>query len=64
MLNNNSFCKDPHSMQVQTVDGLSISEAGQNVHLLDCFGFICLNKDQQNETCYDYKIRQCCHLCI
>ena len=54
-------CSDSIKNQIQTVDGLSIQEANQNVHFDECYGFICLNKEQKiNETCLDYQIRQCC----
>lgn len=57
----NFGCPDSLENQVQTTDGLSVSDAGQFVHMDDCFGFICLNKEQAfNETCFDYQIRQCC----
>ncbi len=53
---------NPVYLDVQTVDGLTLEQAGQIVRLdKDCFGFMCLNKDQKvGENCHDYKTRECC----
>ncbi len=54
-------CSNSTYTQIQTVDGISYENSGQVVHYKPCFGFICLNSEQnKNETCFDYKIRQCC----
>ncbi len=54
------MCEGSQGYQVLTVDNKTIEEAGQVVHKTDC-GFICLNREQAfNETCFDYKVRQCC----
>ena len=57
-------CENPIETEVQTVDGLTLAQTNQTVHMLECLGFVCLNKEQfNNVTCLDYQIRQCCHLC-
>ena len=55
-------CKTQSKLnQVQTVDGIWHNQAGQVVHFNDCYGFMCLNREQpNNETCLDYQFRQCC----
>lgn len=52
-------CKNPTRLQAKTVDGIPHYEAGQKVFMDLCYGFICLNN--QNETpCLDYMVRKCC----
>ena len=47
--------------EVQTENGTPYEEAGQVVQFNQCFGFMCLNSQQpNNQTCYNYKFRQCC----
>jgi hypothetical protein len=54
-------CKNPIRAQVRTVaDDTPYDQTGQKVYFdLDCFGFMCLNVDNE-EGCLDYKIRKCC----
>jgi hypothetical protein len=58
----NKGCNDPIHYQIETVDGIPYNQTGQVTRLnTTCFGFMCLNSDQLNgDTCFDYKIRQCC----
>ena len=58
----NKGCENPDKYQIETIDGIPYDKTGQVTVLnTTCFGFMCLNKDQvNNETCYDYRIRQCC----
>ena len=55
-------CENATSTQIVTADGeVSFNATNQVVHLNNCFGFMCLNREQKNgETCFDYKFRQCC----
>ena len=57
-----SSCANSVYLEVQTVDGLTLDQVNQVVQLdKDCFGFMCLNRDQrEGQTCYDYKTRECC----
>lgn len=49
-------------VQVETTNGLSVLNAGQYVHMDLCYGFMCLNSEQNNEKCLDYRIRMCCQI--
>ena len=55
-------CPDPTKYQIETTSGIEYTQTGQLTHLnTTCFGFMCLNREQQNEEqCLDYQIRQCC----
>jgi len=55
-------CENATLTQIVTEDGeVSFNATNQVVHFNDCFGFMCLNREQKNgETCFDYKFRQCC----
>ena len=53
-------CQFPVLTQVETVDGLPFNQTGQTVHFNQCFGFMCLNQ-QNNNSCLDYRVRQCCN---
>lgn len=55
-------CQNPNRTQIVTAnDEISYENANQVVHYNPCFGFMCLNREQSNnETCLDYKFRQCC----
>ena len=47
-------------IEVFTIDDLPAEKTNQNYYLDKAYGFICLNKDQSDKKCLDYKIRQCC----
>ena len=56
-------CKDKSifTQVVTAKENIDHKMTGQKVHIDKCFGFICLNQEQSNnQTCHDYKIRQCC----
>ena len=53
-------CSNPSAIQVETTNNIPYNETGQIVHLNSCFGFICLNKEQNGTDCLNYRIRQCC----
>ncbi len=57
-----SSCANSVYLDVKTVDGLTLDQTDQVFHLdKDCFGFMCLNKDQkEGESCHDYMTRECC----
>ncbi|XP_059808562.1 cell migration-inducing and hyaluronan-binding protein [Hypanus sabinus] len=54
-------CESPIDMQVATVDGIPASLTAQVFHKHDLdYGFVCLNKDQVNGICHNYKVRFLC----
>lgn len=53
-------CSNPSYIDYQTVDGVKANSTGQVVHIDSCYGLICLNREQNNQTCLDYRFRMCC----
>jgi hypothetical protein len=53
---------DSSEIEVFTIDDIPAEKTKQNYYQDKAYGFICLNKDQSNGKCLDYKIRQCCPL--
>ncbi|XP_062841789.1 cartilage intermediate layer protein 1 [Trichomycterus rosablanca] len=52
------ICSSPSSVQAQTLDGVSAETTGQNFAFYDTTtGFICLNHQQKDKKCLDYKVR-------
>ncbi|XP_059494000.1 uncharacterized protein si:dkey-205h13.2 [Stegostoma tigrinum] len=55
------ICSKPTACEVETTSGISIMSTGDNV--ADCSissGFTCINKEQEDGSCEDYKIRFTC----
>ncbi|XP_031419876.1 cartilage intermediate layer protein 1-like [Clupea harengus] len=56
------MCPNPIAIEVATVDGISLADAGnvfyKNDHIT---GLICKNADQKTCFCRDYKVRFVCH---
>ncbi|XP_041062887.1 cartilage intermediate layer protein 1 [Carcharodon carcharias] len=55
------ICSNPTACEVETTSGISILSTGDNIS--DCSisaGFSCVNKEQEDESCEDYKIRFTC----
>ncbi|XP_038629499.1 uncharacterized protein si:dkey-205h13.2 isoform X1 [Scyliorhinus canicula] len=54
-------CSNPTACEVETTSGTPASDSGDNVAPCSpSTGFICVNKDQDDETCEDYRIRFVC----
>jgi hypothetical protein len=45
--------------QFLTVGGVKYNDTNERVHFDSCYGFMCLNKEN-NGTCSDYHYKQCC----
>ncbi len=59
-LKKNQTCSSPSRTQIVTVNSLKpFNETNQTVHYSDCFGFMCLNRENEG-GCLDYQFRQCC----
>ncbi|XP_055515432.1 uncharacterized protein LOC129711657 [Leucoraja erinacea] len=59
--NPNQICSKPIACEVQTVGGKPPSSTNDNIPECSILtGFVCLNKDQTNGACEDYKIRFTC----
>jgi hypothetical protein len=54
-------CDHPLGIDVQTIDGIPASETGEVFKMLKPDkGFVCLNPDQTDGKCLDYKVRFLC----
>ncbi|XP_002739633.2 uncharacterized protein LOC100367634 [Saccoglossus kowalevskii] len=54
-------CKRPSAIQAQTIDGIPAELTGDVLLSNDIInGFACLNEEQDDEKCEDYKVRFCC----
>lgn len=57
-------CREPLVTVIETTsDRTPYNETGQVLHVDDCFGFMCLNRENE-EPCLDYQIRRCCPIGI
>ncbi|KAL2082230.1 hypothetical protein ACEWY4_022048 [Coilia grayii] len=55
------MCPNPTAIEVATVDGISLEDAGNTFAARDHItGFICNNDDQETCLCRDYKVRFVC----
>jgi len=54
-------CDHPLGIDVQTIDGIPASQTGEVFKMLKPDkGFVCLNQDQTDGKCLDYKVRFLC----
>ncbi|XP_070553091.1 uncharacterized protein [Ptychodera flava] len=53
-------CDNPSGIEVQTSEGMPAAETGEVFHQYDAHGFICLDNQQDDGICNDYRIRFCC----
>ncbi|XP_069771676.1 mucin-5AC, partial [Narcine bancroftii] len=59
--NPNKICSHPTACEVETTDGLPASSTGDVIPECDLSnGFICVNAEQGNNSCRDYRIRFTC----
>ncbi|XP_018619429.2 cell migration-inducing and hyaluronan-binding protein isoform X2 [Scleropages formosus] len=55
------LCSSPLDIQAETHDGVPSNLTGQVFYKNDKdYGFVCLNKDQPNGICHNYKVRFLC----
>ncbi|XP_051894929.1 cartilage intermediate layer protein 1-like [Pristis pectinata] len=59
--NPNIICSNPTACEVETTDGMPASSTGDVIPECDtCNGFVCVNAEQKNNTCHNYRIRFSC----
>ncbi|XP_031437820.1 cartilage intermediate layer protein 2-like [Clupea harengus] len=57
-----NMCPNPTAIEVATVDGISLADAGNVFYANDHItGLICKNADQEKCFCRDYKVRFVCY---
>ncbi|XP_051895336.1 uncharacterized protein LOC127583413 [Pristis pectinata] len=55
------ICRNPTACEVETISGIPASETGENIAPCSTtFGFTCLNENQNDGLCEDYRIRFSC----
>ncbi|KAJ8249320.1 hypothetical protein GJAV_G00233530 [Gymnothorax javanicus] len=55
------ICSGPLGIQAVTQDGVPANETGEIFHKFDKnYGFVCLNKDQPDGICQNYRVRFLC----
>ncbi|XP_062869588.1 cell migration-inducing and hyaluronan-binding protein-like [Trichomycterus rosablanca] len=55
------LCSNPLDIEAETVDGVPANMTGETFSRLDRnFGLVCLNKDQPDGICYNYRVRFLC----
>jgi hypothetical protein len=59
-VNAGQACPNPIDIQCQTVDGIDWTQTGQVYTCNASWGGICVNDDQPNGTCLDYRVRFLC----
>ncbi|KAK6180690.1 hypothetical protein SNE40_008695 [Patella caerulea] len=59
--NPNRICERPIAIDVRRrSNGRDFRTCGENVTVSPSYGFLCLNRDQDDYYCQDYKVRFCC----
>ncbi|XP_028289907.1 cartilage intermediate layer protein 2-like [Gouania willdenowi] len=59
--NPGKICPNPADIEVVTLSGQSVSQAGEKIYKMDTTsGFVCRKKDQPDKKCKDYKVRFSC----
>ncbi|XP_059807591.1 mucin-2-like [Hypanus sabinus] len=57
----NGICLHPTACEVETTSGVPASQTGENVQLCSITaGFTCVNNEQSDQSCQDYRIRFTC----
>ncbi|XP_070578634.1 uncharacterized protein [Ptychodera flava] len=62
--NPGQICDNPVAVYAETVTGIPAELTGEVFESYDTVnGFICVNADQNDETCRDYRVKICCRDC-
>ncbi|XP_072887756.1 uncharacterized protein [Hemitrygon akajei] len=57
----NGICLYPTACEVETTSGVPVSQTGENVQPCNVVaGFFCVNNEQSDQSCQDYRIRFTC----
>ncbi|XP_078095332.1 uncharacterized protein LOC144510017 isoform X4 [Mustelus asterias] len=55
------ICSDPTDCEVETISGIPVSSSGDNIQQCSIStGFTCINAEQRNGSCEDYRVRFTC----
>ncbi|TXI91142.1 MAG: hypothetical protein E6Q33_11055 [Neisseriales bacterium] len=53
-------CKEPLDLVCETLDGVPADQTGQNVIVDPAQGCICVNANQNDQACLDYRVKFLC----
>ncbi|XP_070561692.1 uncharacterized protein [Ptychodera flava] len=54
------MCDNPTSIEATTLSGITAQQTGDVLRQFNASGLVCMDEDQDNRTCHDYKVRFCC----